>query len=309
MFKIFASIFIALNPFLGFLNNNAINQTITQETKQNSVQANRLPLAENIFLSAQILPINPIRNWNIADPEISAKTAIVFDTTRQMILFQKNGINDPYPIASLTKLMTALVVMDNAKMNNIFEVSKNAVNTNSEIGDLIVGEKLTVNNLLHILLMDSSNDAAVALAENISSDFVKLMNEKAKTIGLKNTFYADPSGLDPENRSSAIDLTKIMQEAIKYPKLVEIMQTSAIDFASVDGKFQHHPRNTDKLLKEITGIIGGKTGYTEEAGNCMILATKSPDQNGIIITVVIDAKDRLAETKALINWTQQAFFW
>ena len=135
------------------------------------------------------------------------------------------------------------------------------------------------------------------------------MNQKAKNMGLANTNFADPSGLDPGNRSSAWDLNRLMQEVLKYQVLQNIMQTSTIDFQSVDGKFNHHIASTDKLLGKLPEIIGGKTGYTEEAGNCMILAWRAPNNQGTIVSIIMDSQDRLAESAAILEWTKEAFLW
>ncbi len=315
MLKILTSILLLMNPLAGLL---AVNQPKQAQAPAPEAPLfleaqEKLPLSEDVFLAAQYLPIYPIRNWNVDEPNIPAQTAMVFETGRQLILFQKNWINDSRPIASMTKLMTALVIMENAKLDDVYTVSKNAVGTYGEMGDLKVGEKLTVKDLLAALLIGSSNDAAVALAENLKEksgyDLVELMNQKAKAMCLKNTSYADPSGLDPANISSAWDLTKVMQEALKYPILSQVMTTPSADIQSVDGKFTSHIVSTDKLLGIIPEIVGGKTGYTEEAGNCMILAIKSPNNEGFLISVVMGASDRMAETETLINWTKKAFFW
>ncbi|TSC53675.1 MAG: D-alanyl-D-alanine carboxypeptidase (penicillin-binding protein 5/6) [Parcubacteria group bacterium LiPW_39] len=277
----------------------------------------KLPLADNlmsgIFIAARRLPIWPVRNWNIPEPQLTAKIALVYDTDSREILYQKNGLNERHPIASLTKLMTGLVVMENAKPDAVFKVSKKAVETYGEIGNLVVGEELTVANLLYALLVESSNDAAVALAENIlaatGQNLTDLMNKKAIDLGLANTHFADSSGLDPQNYSTAWDLTKIIQEVLKYPLLAKIMQTQSIDVLSVDGRFNHHLTATNKLLGKIPEIIGGKTGYIEEAGNCMIVAFKSPMDKGYLIAVVMKSQNRLAEIETLIKWTKEAYLW
>jgi len=331
MLQILTSLLILLNPAIGFFTPS--NAPIQDATRKEAVFVNlndyKLPISENMFLASQLVPTYPIRNWNSPDPEITAKIAFVFETTRQRILWQKNGLRESRPIASLTKLMTALIVMENAKLDDVFTVSKNAVQTTGEMGGLVVGEELTVKNLLYALLVESSNDAAVAIAEGIDNkivldsapqnaelrsnnnitNFVDLMNQKAKNMGLANTNFADPSGLDPGNRSSAWDLNRLMQEVLKYQVLQNIMQTSTIDFQSVDGKFNHHIASTDKLLGKLPEIIGGKTGYTEEAGNCMILAWRAPNGQGIVISIIMDSQDRLAESEALVRWTKDAFLW
>ncbi|MDD2731256.1 MAG: serine hydrolase [Candidatus Portnoybacteria bacterium] len=313
MIKILTAILIALNPVVGLFSPTEKNpDASSKEAPLVSAAASPqlLPLSADIFLTSGKLPFFwPNRDFNVPEPEITAKTALVYDTYYQAFLFEKNGFSEPQPIASLTKLLTALVVMDNARLDQIFKVSRSAVNTYGEMGGLYVGESLTAKNLLAAMLIESSNDAAVALAENISPDFVGLMNEKTKQLGLKNSSFSDPSGLDPNNQASAQDLIKIMEAVLKHSPLQEIMQSAVWEFHSVDGKFYHRLTSTNKLLGQISEIAGGKTGYTEEAGNCMVLAVKSPGGKGFVISAVIAAKDRLAETKTLIEWTKQAFLW
>ena len=315
MLQILTSLLILLNPAIGFFapSNAPIQNATRKEAAFINLNDYKLPISENMFLASQLVPTYPIRNWNSPDPEITAKIAFVFETTRQRILWQKNGLRESQPIASLTKLMTALIVMENAKLDDVFTVSKKAVQTSGELGGLIVDERLTVANLLYALLVESSNDAAVALAENISAktgkNFVDLMNQKAKVLGLTNTNFTDPSGLDANNRSSAWDLNRLMQEFLKYPILQKITQTTAFDFKSVDAKFSHHLTSTDKLLGQYPEIIAGKTGYTEEAGNCMILAWRTPNGQGIVISIIMDSRDRMAESEALLKWTKEAFLW
>ncbi len=266
--------------------------------------------------SGLLLPVSPLRDWNVEEPKILARAALVFDTKNRSVLFQKDNILEARPIASLTKLMTAIVALENAKETDIFTISQNAVVQKGEMGNLAVGEKITLKNLLYLMLVASSNDAAQAIAENISSPatdsgqiFVGLMNQKAKALGLKNTSFKDSSGLDPSNFSTAWELTKIMEEVLKNPLLSKIMQTPKITIFSVDKKFRHQIESTDKLLDRVPEILGGKTGYIQEAGNCMILAVKSPQNGGIIISVVMDSPDRLLETETLINWTKKAYLW
>ncbi|MDD2753642.1 MAG: hypothetical protein PHT44_03480 [Candidatus Portnoybacteria bacterium] len=349
MLQILTSLLILLNPSVAFFTPNRapIQDAPPKEAVSfdSSIDNYKLPISESMFLASQLVPAYPIRNWNSPDPQISAKIGLVFEISRQRILWQKDGLHESRPIASLTKLMTSLVTMENSKLDDAFKVSKNAVATPGELGGLIVGEELTVKNLLFALLVESSNDAAVALAEGVSQKlapnnnidtnnidrsadstdtrggeqsrvanpdiglFINLMNRKAESMRLADTDFTDPSGLDPGNRSSAWDLNRLMQEVLKYPVLQEIMRTKEIDFASADGKFSHHLTSTDKLLGVVPEIIAGKTGYTEEAGNCMILTWRAPNQEGTVVSVIMDSQDRMAESEALVKWTKEAFLW
>lgn len=346
MLQVLTSLLILLNPAVAFFtpSHGQPQKAPQKEVSYVNFDEYKLPMSESIFLASQLIPAYPIRNWNAPDPDISAKIAFVFETTRQRILWQKDGLRDSRPIASLTKLMTALVVMENAKSDEIFTVSKKAVQTPGELGGLIVGEKLTAENLLYALLVESSNDAAMALAENIGNKiafdsatlrsgnntvdlsperrpsdseaevegqkiFIDLMNQKARNLGLTDTTFTDPSGLDPGNKSSAWDLNIVMQEVLKYPLLQKIAQTAVYDFTSIDGKFSHHLTSTDKLLGLYPEIIAGKTGYTEEAGNCMILAWRAPNDQGVVVSIIMDSQDRMAESASLLRWTKEAFLW
>jgi len=315
MNPLISSLLILLNPLLGLIlpSQVPLAKDAFPEASFVDISDYQLPISNQVFLASELMPIYPIRNWNKPDPEITAKTALVFDTTRQKILWQKNGLDEARPIASITKLMTALAITENTKMGDIFTVSKEAIATYGEIGDLKVGEQLTVKNLLFALLLESSNDAAEALRENLktvySKDLVELMNKKIEELNLHNTFYADASGLDPKNQSSARDLIKIMQAVLKNQTLREIIKSSAIDIISADGLFKHHFASTNKLLSRFPELLGGKTGYTEEAGNCMIIAFEVPNNQGIAISVIMDSQDRMGESASLIEWTKSAFLW
>lgn len=315
MIQVLTSLLILLNPTIGFFAPNTLPAPNSQNNESAFIDPAdfQLPVSGQAFLASELLPIYPIRNWNTSDPEITSKTALVFDVTRQKIIWQKNGLDQARPIASITKLMTALVITDNVKVDDIFVVSKEAIGTYGEMGNLKVGEQLTAKDLLSALLLESSNDAAEALRENLKNvygkDLVELMNKKAKELNLPNTFYVDSSGLDPRDQSSARDLIKIMQEVLKNKTLKEIIKNSAIDIVSADGLFRHHFVSTNILIQRFPELLGGKTGYTEEAGNCMINAFEAPNNQGVIISVIMDSQDRMGESARLIEWTKSAFLW
>jgi len=315
MLQFIASFLILLNPILGIIppGQTPLIKDASPEAFFIDAGDYQLPISGQAFLASELLPIYPVRNWNTPEPDITAKTALIFDATRQKIIWQKNGLDEPRPIASITKLMTALVVTENSKMDDIFTVSKEAIGTYGEMGDLKVGEQLTVKDLLFALLLESSNDAAEALRENLKNtgdkDLVKLMNQKTKELGLQNTSYTDPSGLDSKNQSSARDLIKIMQEVLKNQTLEDILKSPSVNIVSADGLFKHHFTSTNKLLQRFPELLGGKTGYTEEAGNCMIIAFKAPNNQEAIISVLMDSQDRMGESASLIEWTKRAFLW
>lgn len=262
------------------------------------------------------LMIYPARNFNVLDIEINAESYLLYDAERDLILYSKN-IEEKMYIASLTKLMAAMVVLSNAAPEEIAFVSQNAVKTEGEMGNLVVGEKISVRNLLHALLIESSNDAATALAEHIENKsaeseggrlkFVELMNKKSEVLGLKNTHFTTPSGLNG-NYSTALDLIRLAKASFDYPLIWEILKKSSAEVESDDKKIVHHYANSNKLLARFPNILGGKTGYTEEAGECMILVheIKQGQRN---IFVILNAKDRTAEMTKFIQWSLEAFLW
>jgi len=273
----------------------------------------RLPASQSAFLAASLNPnFIPIRNWAIKEPDIQAKAAGVFDPQGDKFLFQVN-IKEKLPIASLTKIMTAIIVLENLNLDDVIVVSRKAVMTEGENGRLVIGEKLTVRNLLYVMLIKSSNDAAVALKDRIN-DFIALMNKKAKELGLENTHFVDSTGISKFNYSTIFDLAKIAKYSFDKPLIWQMLGIREIEVYSQDRKFKHYLVNTNKLLFESanlqTQIIGGKTGFTKEAGGCMLTIIKKPNKPGeYLIVIVLGANNRELETKKLIEWTEKAYLW
>jgi len=283
----------------------SINKPIQASINQSAGDKNLSNIGSEFF---------PVRNWLIEEPEISAKSAIIVnfkaDSKKGDILYQKNP-NQVLPIASLTKIMTAIIALENFNPEEIIRVSENSVTITSDKGGLIRDEDLKVKDLLYIMLMESSNDAAMALAEDnprlTYPEFINLMNSKAKEMGLKNTSFVEPIGLSPENKSTVLELSNLTKYALNLPLLSEILKTSQTVVSSTDNKFIHNLTNTNKLLNKIPEIIGGKTGYTEEAGGCMLTVLNI--SNNYLITVVLSATQRENDSEKLINWVQEAWLW
>lgn len=312
-------VIIILSSVLIFLiNRTNLNKSGPQgEVNKRDFSFPKLPITEDNFLKASFDPdFIPIRNWSIPDPATEAKSAIVFDSDKNKILYQEN-IREELPIASLTKLMNSIIVLENLdNLENTVIVSQRAVATEGKAGNLVVNEKITVRNLLYALLMESSNDAAVALAEYFVGGiekFVELMNRKAEELGLESTHFSDPTGLDSRNFSTVLDLAHLTKYALTKPFIWEILSRLEMDIYSQDGRVIHHLTNTNKLLRKLSQIIGGKTGFTEEAEGCMVVVSKSPSQdwtNGEnLITIVLGAKNREGEIEKLLDWVEEAYLW
>lgn len=234
--------------------------------------------------------------------DINAEAAISVETNLNgdnKVLFEKDA-DKKLPIASLTKLMTGIVVLDNYNLSKILIVDEAADSQDPMKQDVKLGDTMAVENLLEIMLIGSSNKSAYALSEMIGTKkFVELMNRKAEYIGLKNTSFVDPTGLSDQNISTAKDLVRLTEHILKnYPKIA--MLTRAREFYVPGfGKIL----NTDELLQEIPDVVCSKTGFTTEAKGCLLLAVNSSKASGYLINVILGADDRFSEMKKLINWS------
>jgi len=271
------------------------------------------------LIEKEIKKFKPIRNWQVEDLKIEATSVIaveVDDKDAQKVLFKKAS-DEALPIASISKLMTALVVLENQEPSQIVEISKEAVAIEGESGKLKIGEIFKVQDLLYPLLMESSNDVAQALSEVTGEQaFVDLMNFEAENLGLKNTNFVNPTGLDPEtagplNSSTAEDLVKLTSHLLKTQPLIwEILSVSEFDLYSSDGVFHHKVLNNNKLLKDWPErIVGAKTGYTDKASGCIILVLKNQNSDNFLINVILGSAQRFEEMKKLVNWLDGAYIW
>lgn len=261
----------------------------------------------NILNSAPI----PIKKNEYIKPLIDARSAIAIDEKSGTILFEKNS-HQKLPIASITKLMTILIILEENQLSDIVKVKQSAAGTEGSTMYLRTDEEITVNNLLHGALIASANDAAAALAEyNAGSqqEFVKKMNQKAKLLGLTDTHFANPIGLDSSsNYSSSFDIAKLAKEVYKNPLVKEIALMKEFSVQSVDGKYTHKLESTNQLLDSYLNIKGLKTGRTTSAGECLVSIAEDENQNQIL-TVVLNSPDRFRETKILTDWIFRAYNW
>lgn len=315
--KIFLIVFILSLPFwwgINFFQKDFEDFLFWKEMADNP----RL-LTAQMIQEERLEKLKPIRNWQVEDLEIEAKSAIsvLIDLeNKERILFEKEG-DKKLPIASLTKLMTAIVAMENYDLSQTVEIGKEAAKEKESFGKLRVGEFFEVKDLLFSLLIESSNGAAVALAEIIGlENFVDLMNLRAENLSLKNTLFFNPTGLDSEgsinrvNYSTVKDLVKLTLYVLETkPMIWEILSIYEIDLYSPNGVFHHKIKNTNEILGEIPKIIGGKTGWTPEAKGCLILIIEAPKNKGKIINIILGSENRFEEMRKLTNWLNSAYRW
>jgi len=220
-------------------------------------------------------------------------------------------------IASLSKLMTAVIASEFYPLDLKTKISKKAVLQDEDNGNLKIGEELTVENLLYLLLMESSNDAAMALAEITSERaFTALMNLKARELGMKETYFFNVSGLDGDanngddaeegetgfNFSTASDLIRLGKYILEKPLILEIISKKEYPLYLENGSFHHLLKNTDELLGQLPGFIGGKTGFTERAGGCFLFISKCEKAGSFFVGVVLNSTDRFGDAKKLLEY-------
>ncbi|MDO8474513.1 MAG: serine hydrolase [bacterium] len=272
-------------------------------------------------LQKQVLEERPILKSGTLFPEIQAKSAfsLFLDTEENTkVLFEK-GSEQRLPIASLTKLMTALVAVKHYDPMQHIVISSRAIAEEESLGQLRVGDVFPVQDLLYPLLMESSNDAAAALTEVVGKEvFMELMNLETRELGLSNTYFFNPTGLDPDipqgpvNYSTSRDMAMLASYIVQtYPQIFDILAISQRDLLE-KGTFHHTMKNTNELLsfeEWPTPIVGGKTGWTPLAQGTLIFVLQSPKDQGYLVNVVLGAEDRFSQMKTLVNWTYDSFLW
>ena len=272
----------------------------------------------------------PVKNEQVPDLAIpNAHASLILDAGSGTILHYNNG-KERRPVASLTKLMTAVVVLEEMEdLEEAVTIDAEAVYIEgTKIGcprsgycisqRLKIGEKISVRNLLKAMLMNSANDAAIALAKHIGGseeEFVKKMNQRAKELGLNDTNFCTSSGLEingaeAECYSTAYDIARVAAYSMKYDLVWEIMRLpSNTTVYSTDGTVSHQLLNTDLVLDEIPNCLGGKTGFTPAAGHSLLMAAGDPTGKHKIIAVVLDNPYRWRDIRTMVDWAWEAHDW
>jgi len=259
-------------------------------------------------LDGLILKLPPFKE------NISAVSWLVGEIDSGKILLKKNENFHFFP-ASLSKLMTAILVLDNIDLDEVVTISDYAISAEGEEGSLKAGEKITVKNLVEMLLISSSNDAAIALEETLAKkgfDFLSLTEEKLKQLKMADTAIFDSTGLDRRgNFSTASDLFLLTREIYKnYPLIGQITRQAQKEVFSTDFKTSHLLKNTNELVLKIDNLWGGKTGSTPIAKDCLLTIyeftlPEKGDKIPIAI-IVLNSSDRFNDTLKLYQWVSTA---
>jgi D-alanyl-D-alanine carboxypeptidase len=261
----------------------------------------RINRIDSISLSA-VLKLDSIEGWEKLS-SLTAEAWMLVEDSTGLVISQKYA-NEPMFMASLTKMMTCLLALENGNMTDTVKITSDVyVSKDSRVR---LGDGYVVRHLIDEMMLVSDNDAAYAIAKNIGGDtlrFCEMMNEKAAYLGMTNTHYANPNGMPAlDNFSTACDLVKLSRYCMRDSMFAQIVGTKEKDIPLTDGR--HMPcRNTNALLTTYNGCIGIKTGFTRQAGNCLASAAT---RNGVTLYLVLlnsrSMSSRFTESAILLDY-------
>jgi D-alanyl-D-alanine carboxypeptidase len=283
---------------------------VSEDIKIESIISNTFPKSDTIRFT------RPVLKNNNQDISIAGCKGAVIDSDSDELLFEKES-DKKVPIASITKLATALTVIDlKPNWDLFYEIKKGDMVVGGK-NNIFTGEKIKIKDLLYLSLVSSDNTATYALVKSLGyqeEEFVNKMNSKMKELGLVNTSFKETVGLSGENMSTALEVAKLAKIALENQLIKDATLTRKYEFVTASG-YKKSVFNTDKLLATFPqngiNIMGGKTGYTDLAGYCFV--GKFIDKNGHeIITSVLggaDIDERFNETKDLVEWIFNNYLW
>lgn len=265
-------------------------------TKEISIKED---LTEKNYYKTLLRSDNLTSNWSPGEkvgtdnqPEISGQSAILVDINSGSVVYEKNS-TEKMKIASLVKIMTALVALEHKNLKDSIFISDRSASIGENTMGISRGEVYTLEELLYGLILNSGNDAAYAIAEGVGGNvetFVEWMNIKAKELNMYDTEFFDPSGLNDDTYSTAVDLVKLSRYAMKNESFRKIVGTFSIELPYSENHKYIYLENQTNLLTTYPGVGGIKTGYTEEAGLCLVTYAKNEEIE--LIGVVLNAVNR-----------------
>lgn len=265
-------------------------------------------LVKPIKHESKIFPPNPVLAFESSFPILSAQGALAIDLDSGVSLYEKNPDTQLLP-ASTTKIVTALVALDSYQLDQIVTVGK--INVVGQKMGLFSGEQISVENLLYGLLVYSANDAAEALAGSFPGGydaFIDAMNAKAKDLSMLNSNFQNPAGLDGVNQiTTAKDLVRVSEVAMRIPEFAKIVGTKSIALSDATGKVTYNLKNINILLDNVPGVMGVKTGWTENARENLVTYIERDGHK--VMIAVLGSQDRFGETKELIDWIFANYQW
>jgi len=260
---------------------------------------NQVKTLELWFPKTQVFGVSP------AQPQLTGNSAVSYDLSNNKLLLAKNS-DKPLPFASLTKIMTSIVALEYFGPGQELTIPHNAIVGEDSMG-LEPGEKLTAEELLYGMILHSGNDSAETFAADYPGGrnvFVKAMNQKAEALGLTNTHFTNPTGLqgDGEQYTTAYDLLVMTKYALEnFPLFATVAATVSIDIPQTTTHKEYYLENETNLLTSYPGVAGVKTGYTPEAGLCLVTYLKYKDHK--IIAVLLGSQNRRDEMKEILDYS------
>ncbi|MEG0371557.1 MAG: D-alanyl-D-alanine carboxypeptidase family protein, partial [Clostridium sp.] len=248
------------------------------------------------------------KETKITPPKINSHAGVVIDQYSGRVLYGKNNTKI-LPMASTTKIITAIVAIENASLTDQVTISRKAATVNGSTVGLKEGEKISLEELIYGLMMKSGNDAAIAISEHVGrgniESFITLMNQKVIEIGLFDTHFITPHGLDAKtHETTANDLAKATAYALKNPVFQKVSSCKEIA-SGTSGEFNRQYNNINKFLFKVPNADGVKTGYTGNAGKCLVASVKHP--NGRYIAVTLNSADRWKDCENLVNYARENY--
>jgi D-alanyl-D-alanine carboxypeptidase (penicillin-binding protein 5/6) len=297
------SVVIITGLFFLFRNPVSINKTLNVSDKSLDYKAT---LTEKISQEDILSVVNPSIVEDDKFPVVSARSAFFVNLEKNEILYNKDP-RKRVPIASIVKIMTAVVAVEHAKLNSPIVVSEGASLVGENAMGISSGEVYSLEDLLYGLILHSGNDSAVAIAEGVAGreeTFVKWMNVKALELGLKDTLFSDSSGLNQDgkdNYSTAWDVAIISEYSLRSPVLAKIFATYEYEIPQTEQHKYLYLQNQTNLLTTYPGVAGIKTGYTEEAGLCLVTYAKNDGKK--VLGVILGSQDRRGDAILLLNYS------
>lgn len=312
------------------IQNNVLGEEKSKEgQKTESSQSDNFQRCNLFPTDASNSEFMPVRKKDYVDTKIWAGSSVAIDVDSGTILHYENG-RKRTQIASLTKMMTAMLAVENIKDldNETVTITREAILVPGTVvgcprsgycvsNRMYVGEKLKAIDLMKAMLLNSANDAATSLGIHMAGStnkFVEMMNKKAENLGLTDTHFCTPSGLETDGQedqcySSAYDIARIASASLKYKLIWDIMKMPEAQIYSTDGKYMHQLKNTDILLGDMPNCLGGKTGFTPLAGKSLLLGSADDTGKHRIIAVVLNDENRWQDMRTLIDWVFNNYEW
>jgi serine-type D-Ala-D-Ala carboxypeptidase (penicillin-binding protein 5/6) len=246
----------------------------------------------------------------VEKPVLTARSVLAYDLNSGSMLYTQN-FDEKLPVASLTKLVTALVVVDSGKLNDEVEILESDTRVIGANAGLVAGERLKISDLLKSTLISSHNDSTLAMSRYVGGtvdNFVRMMNIKARSLGMASTNFENPIGFDHHDHySSAHDLQLVLEKFLENETLNEIVRTPEAEIKAMNMPYTHKLTTTNKLLLEDSSVIGVKTGYTTEAkGN---LVVRSVRDRADVVTIVLGSDNREGDTRKILDWIHAVYRW